>query len=80
MRLLGETQDARRLGAEMLLTPLRTEIHQTDRLLGLFQPLGGEALLQGRPLVRLKIGALHPPFARQPAPSGGLKLVVNNDV
>lgn len=78
-RLLGETKDARRLGAEMLLTPLRTEVHQTDRLLGLFQPLGGEALLQGRPLIQLKIGALHPPFARPPAPTSGLKLVVSND-
>lgn len=79
MRTLGETEDGRRLGAEVLLTPLRSDGHQADRLLGMIQPLGGEALLEGRPLIRLKIGALHPPFARPPAPTGGLKLVVNND-
>lgn len=79
-RLMAETDDLRRLGAEMLLTPLRSDGHQSDRLLGLFQPLGGETLLQGRPLARLKLGALHPPFARpQAAPKGGLKLVVSNE-
>jgi hypothetical protein len=78
-RLIAETPDARRLGVELLLTPLRSEAHQADRLLGLFQPLGGEGLLEGRPIARLKIGAMHPPYARAPTPSGGLKLVVNND-
>jgi len=77
-RLMAETSDGRRLGAELLLTPLRSDAHKADRLLGLFQPLGGEGLLEGRPITRLKLGALHPPFARAPAPSG-LKLVVNND-
>lgn len=78
-RLIAETEDHRRIGAELLLTPLRTEGQQNDRLLGLFQPLGGETLLQGRPLKHLKLGALHPPFARPPAPAAGLKLVVNNE-
>jgi hypothetical protein len=78
LRAVAETGDGRRLGAELLLTPLRSEGQQADRLLGLFQPLGGESLLDGRPLKRVKLGALHPPFAREPLP-GGLKLVVNND-
>jgi hypothetical protein len=63
-----------RLGAEILLTPLHTPAPSPNRYLGLFQPLGGEAFTNG--VVRLRLGALHPPEARiAPAPP---RLVVHN--
>lgn len=63
-----------RLGAEILLTPLRTPAPSPNRFLGLFQPLGGEAYSDG--IAHLRLGALHPPEARiAPAP---LRLVVHN--
>jgi hypothetical protein len=67
--------DRARLGAEILLTPLRMANASADRYLGLFQPLGGEAFAAG-PLVTLRLGAIHPPEARvPPAPP---RLVVSN--
>jgi hypothetical protein len=76
LRVAAETEDGARLGAELLLTPLRTHVAATDRYLGLFQPLGGEALLAGKALVRLRLGALHPPEARMVPPPP--RLVVSN--
>ena len=76
-RVVAETADARQLGAEILLTPLRVEPVFGDRFLGLFQSLGGDAFLEGRPIVRLKLGSLHPPHAKSPKP--GVRLVVVND-
>jgi len=75
LRVNAETNDGRHLGAEILITPLRVPPVAADRLLGLFQPLGGEALVEGRTIARLKLGAMHPPVARAKA---GLRLVVNN--
>lgn len=75
-RILAETADGKQLGAEILLTPLRVEPRFGDRFLGLFQTLGGEAFLGGRPIVRLKLGSLHPPTAKAPK---GMRLVVVND-
>lgn len=75
-RALGETACGRRIGMEMLLTPLRMVPSTSDRFLGLFQPLGGQAFLNGRTVVVLRLGALHLPEGRiQPA---GLRLVVSN--
>jgi hypothetical protein len=75
LRVNAETSDGRHLGAEILITPLRVPPVASDRLLGLFQPLGGEALMAGQHVTRLKLGAMHPPVARAKA---GLRLVVNN--
>ena len=75
LRVSAETTAGQSLGAEILITPLRVPPVSTDRLLGLFQPLGGEALLAGQHVRRLKLGAMHPPVARAKA---GLRLVVNN--
>jgi hypothetical protein len=58
-----------------LLTPLKTDANLGVRFLGLFQALGGQAFLDGRPINRLLLGSLHPPLARAPQ---GMRLVVSN--
>lgn len=74
-RIAGDAAGGRQLGAEMLLTPLRVEPRFGDRFLGLFQSLGGEAFVEGRPILRLRVGSLHPPLAKAPA---NVRLVVSN--
>lgn len=76
VRAVAETQCGKRLGAEMLFTPLKVEKALGDRYLCLFQALGGEAFLEGRHVQRLKLGSLHPPEAK---PATGVRLVVVND-
>jgi hypothetical protein len=73
-RVQAETPAAL-LAAEILIAPLRADALFGERFLGLFQPLGGEAFLSGRPVMRLRLGSLHPPFAKA-APN--LRLVVSN--
>ena len=50
---------------------------KADRLLGLYQVIGTEAALKGRPIWRHRLTALHPPVARDGQPY--LKLVANNN-
>lgn len=77
VRAQAESASGRRMGAEILITPLRTAPSASDRYLGLFQPLGGEAFLGGEALVRMRLGSIHPPQARATtAPT--LRLVVTN--
>ena len=75
-RVTAETTCGAKLGAEILVTPLRVEPRFGDRYLGMFQALGGEPFLDGRPIARLRIGSLHPPLAKEPK---GMRLVVVND-
>jgi hypothetical protein len=75
LRISAEAMCGARLGAEILLTPLTAPPPQTDRFLGLFQPLGGEAFTSGRQIARLRLGSVHPPKARAP---GNVRLVVSN--
>lgn len=75
-RVTAETVDGRKLGAEILLTPLKVDPHIGDRFLGLFQSLGGDAFLGGQTIKRLRVGSLHPPVAKEPR---GMRLVVVND-
>lgn len=75
-RVSAETADGRKLGAEILFTPLKVEKMMGERYLGLFQTLGGEAFLGERPIQYLKLGSLHPPAAKM---SKGVRLVVVND-
>lgn len=75
-RITAETADGMSLGAEILLTPLRVENFLGERYLGLFQSLGGDDFIGGRPLVRLRLGSLHPPRAKAPK---AVRLVVVND-
>jgi hypothetical protein len=74
-RVKGETACGRVLGLELVLTPLRAEPLFGERFLAMLQPLGGEAFLEGRPLVRLRLTSLHPPLAKAPAT---VRLVVSN--
>lgn len=74
-RLAADGAGGKKLGVEMLLTPLKLEESFGERYLGMFQPLGGEAFLDGRPILRLRIGSLHPPLAKEARP---MRLVVSN--
>jgi hypothetical protein len=76
-RVSAETTCGRQLGAEILFTPLRVEPMFGDRFLCMFQALGGENFLDGKPVTRLRLGSLHPPAAK--APKAGVRLVVVND-
>lgn len=75
-RVTAQTICGMQLGAEILLTPLKVDHALGNRFLGLFQPLGGEHFLDGRPLQLLRLGSLHPPAAKPPK---GMRLVVVND-
>ncbi len=75
-RVTAETACGRVLGAEILLTPLKIDNQPSDRFLGLFQSLGGEPFLDGRPIQLMRLGSLHPPAAKAPK---GMRLVVVND-
>ena len=75
-RVTAETVCGRKLGAEILITPLKVDATLGNRYLGLFQTLGGQDFLGGRNIQRLRLGSLHPPEAKAPA---GMRLVVVND-
>lgn len=75
-RITAETADRRVLGAEILLTPLKVDQNLGERFLGLFQALGGESFLDGKHILRLRLGSLHPPLAKEPK---AMRLVVVND-
>ncbi len=74
-RVTAETTDGGVLGAEILITPLKTDESLGARFLGLFQALGGEPFVSGRQIQRLRLGSLHPPLAKEPK---GMRLVVVN--
>jgi hypothetical protein len=64
LRAVGDSPSAHTLGLEIMLGPLKPETAGVGRFLGFVQPLGGEELLQGRQIVRIRIGAVLAPFAR----------------
>lgn len=74
-RVKGETACGLSLGFELVVMPLRLEAPIGERFLCLVQPLGGEAFLEGRPLVRLRPVSLHPPTAKTPP---RIQVVVRN--
>ncbi|NWG53748.1 MAG: PAS domain-containing protein [Hydrogenophilaceae bacterium] len=74
-RVHAETEGGGELGAEILFTPLKIDEHIGERYLGMFQPLGGEAFLDGRRVQRLRLGSLHPPYAKPKSP---VRLIVSN--
>jgi hypothetical protein len=76
VRVIAETHEAHRLGAEILLTPLKVDANVNNRFLGLFQSLGGDAFIGDKPIHRLRVGSLHPPAAKEPK---AMRLVVVND-
>jgi hypothetical protein len=75
-RVTAEAAGGGQLGAELLLTPLKVDAMLGARFLGMFQALGGETFLDGRPIRLLRLGSLHPPVAKAPK---GMRLVVVND-
>jgi len=75
-RVTAETVCGKKLGAEILITPLKVDATLGNRYLGLFQTLGGDDFLGGRNIQLLRLGSLHPPLAKAPK---GVRLVVVND-
>ena len=74
----GETLTGQRVELELTLMPLakQTERPDTPRLLGLYQTLGGEPMLKGRPVWRHRVSMLVPPDTRVSEPR--LKLIASN--
>lgn len=75
-RVTAETMDGAGIDAEILLTPLKFDANLGDKFLGMFQVLGGQALLLEQPIRWLKLGSVHPPTAKTPTAP---RLVVVND-
>ena len=75
IRLRGETLRGRRCDIEMPLAPLAAP--SRPRMLGLYQSLGGEAMLKGRTIWRHRITSLVMPDQRLEEPR--IKLVASND-
>lgn len=76
MRVTAETRGGRKIGAELLITPLKVDPNVNNRFLGLFQSLGGDAFKGDEPIYRLRVGSIHPPTAKEPT---AMRLVVVND-
>ncbi|MEM5518383.1 PAS domain-containing protein [Henriciella sp. AS95] len=76
----GESLTGERVDLELILAPLAKPPHQDGgaRILGLYQTLGGEVFLRGRPVWRHRVTALFPPDSGKPEPH--LKLVASNDI
>ncbi len=74
----GETITGQRVELEITLMPLETTQGRPAhaRMLGLYQTLGGEGMLGGRPIWRHRIAMLVPPLRRNPGPA--LQLVASN--
>jgi hypothetical protein len=75
----GETLTGKQIEVELAFTPIGHHMasQARPRLLCLYQTLSSESTLNGRPLWRHRLTALHPPVSRSPAPY--LKLVANNN-
>lgn len=77
VRARGETLHGQRVEIELALAPLRSASKGTDRILGLYQTLGGEGLLAGRPIWRHSVHALYPPEVA--TEERHLRLVASNE-
>lgn len=75
----GEALTGERVDVELILAPLAQPPHLEGgaRILGLYQTLGGEVFLRGRPVWRHRLTAIFPPDLRTDEPR--LKLVASND-
>jgi hypothetical protein len=74
----GETLNGERVELEISLMPLNPQSSGSGglRMLGLYQTLGGEPMLAGKPVFRHRISMLVPPDTRRTGPQ--LRLVANN--
>ena len=79
VRARGESLTGARVDIELALAPLAQPPHLETgpRIIGLYQSLGGEPFLKGRPVWRHRITAIFPPDSRKIEPR--LKLVASND-
>jgi hypothetical protein len=75
-RGLAATRCGLALGLELMVMPLRADMAGSDRFLGHFQPLGGEAFTTGAHIERIGLTALYPPAPRRET---GIRLVVSNE-
>ena len=73
----AETLSGQIVEIEVALAPLRSPTTNADRILGLYQMLGGEGLLAGRPIWRHSVGAIFPPEVPREEPQ--LRLVASNE-
>ena len=75
----GECLTGERIDVELILAPLADAPHQEggSRMLGLYQTLGSDQRLKGRPVWRHRVTAIFPPDARPSEPR--VKLVASND-
>ncbi|MEL6567366.1 MAG: PAS domain-containing protein [Pseudomonadota bacterium] len=79
IRARGETLTGRILQVEIALAPLPHREGTARRLLGHYQPLGGEKLLEARPIWRHAITEIHAPQRQTPRKRPHLKLVSSRD-
>lgn len=77
MRGFGETSLGRRVEVEIAIAPLKDGPVGQNRMLCLYQTLGGEAMLKNRSIWTHRITGIFPP---EPSyQETGLRLVANND-
>lgn len=75
VRMTGESLRGHRCDLEMALAPLNGR--SGVRILGLYQSLGGEAMLRGRTIWKHVVNSVQMPVKRNAEPR--IKLVANND-
>ncbi|MEM7767716.1 MAG: PAS domain-containing protein [Pseudomonadota bacterium] len=75
-RARGETLAGNRLEVELALAPLPPDRSGAGRLLGLYQSLGGEGLLAGRPIWTHRLVGIWPP--ERPPSRPRLRLVAQS--
>ncbi|WP_084397302.1 PAS domain-containing protein [Henriciella aquimarina] len=79
VRASAECLTGERVDVEVILAPLAQPAHLDggSRVLGLYQTLGGDHRLKGRPVWRHRLTAMFPPDVRESEPR--VKLVASND-
>lgn len=77
LRGIGETSQGRRLEIEIAVAPLSDKLTGRNRLLCLYQTLGGEAMLQHRTIWTHRIRSIQPPEPELKKPT--LRLVASRD-
>jgi len=79
VRACAENLTGERVDVEIILAPLVQPAHMEGgaRMLGLYQTLGGDYHLKGRPVWRHRLTAIFPPDVREAEPR--VKLVASND-
>jgi len=77
VRAIGQTSTGRRTEVELAIAPLGQQTTSPNRMLCLYQTLGGENMLQNRSIWSHKIRSIYPPAPTLQA--NNLRLVASND-